>query len=120
MKIEDILGERFFTKDSYHEKPRGFKQNEAYPNSASFTVGGWSYHSEEVDYDEDTRKTFHSITDPKGNTHTLDWSPYSVPSKEDVGLFIKLGLPSRQQAGTNGPITRNDLIKLARNRGLQV
>lgn len=118
MKISDILDERFFVKDSYQEKQRGLISNAA--DETRFKVGDYDFYSQEVDYDEDTRKTFHTLITPDGQSISFDWSPYSVPRKEDVALWIKLGMPKREDVGSRGPIDRNDLIKLARDKGLQI
>jgi len=85
------------------------------PQDAKFKVGEYEYRVYDEDED-DVRKKFHYLV--KGNEEIdVDWSPYDEMSKEDVALFIKLGMPSRKDIGSVGPLTSDDLQKLAQSQG---
>lgn len=56
------------------------------------------YQEEPPEDPEDRRgmeKIFHYVIDPEGNKHTMDWTPYSKPSEEEVSKWIKMGMPER-------------------------
>ena len=75
---------------------------------------------EDVEYGDEgpeNVKIFHYVTTPDGQTVTMDWSPYSMPSYEEFALWVELGLPDRfalRDAG--GPLDGNDLIELNNRR----
>jgi len=116
MKISEI----FWKKDQYKPSNRGFKSMDEVIGPSQFAVKVGSqqfiYSQEEVP-EEDTVKIWHNVTDSKGNTHSMDWSPYETPTAEEVELWIRLGMPKRI---STGPLTHNDLIKVARQKGIQL
>ena len=65
-------------------------------NETQFNVNGaLCYLSISVDHDDDCNKMWHDLVNVETNkvVATLDWSPYSVPSDEEVQQLIDLGLP---------------------------
>jgi len=96
MKIKDLLNEGFSS-----------------PRDTKFTVGDYEYRVYDEEED-DVRKKFHYLV--KGDKEIdVDWSPYDEMSKDDVELFIKLGMPKRQGLG---PLDHNDLVKMAQAQGV--
>lgn len=79
-----------------------------------FEIGGYTYMTE-IDEEEDNRKIFHMIKTPDGKTVDVDFTPYAYMSKEDVKLYIKLGMPKRQGVG---PLDREKLQKMAQIKGI--
>ena len=47
------------------------------------------------DYEEDCTKAFHDLNHAETgeNITTIDWSPYSCPSDEEVELWLGIGAP---------------------------
>lgn len=116
MKISEI----FWKKDEYQPSSKGFENvGENYgPASFSVVVNNQEYkYKEEEMEEEDVRKIWHIVSDSKGREYTMDWSPYQSPSEQEVKLWIRLGMPGRI---TSGPLTHNDLIKIARQKGIQL
>lgn len=73
----------------------------------------------EEDDDGDVIKYWHRLAGPGVKPDTfVDWSPYSTMTTSDLDLYVKLGMPSRDDIGSNGPLHRKDLEKLANERGL--
>lgn len=77
---------------------------------------GFTY-SQELDYEPDNVKIFHSVTTPDGRVINMDWSSYSTPTQNDFELFIDLGLPDRMHPSLGKrqvycPLNRNDLFKI--------
>jgi len=123
MKIDEItVKELFYTKKDYKKKDRDLKLNE-YGGEESFEVDVdgeiFRYHSWE-DQDDDVSKIFHFVTPPGGEEVSFDWSPYENPTNKDVHLWIKLGMPQRQDLGLRGPIRQSDLVNYARSKGMQL
>jgi len=121
MKISEI----FWKKDEYKAHTPSYEKpvDEGFGGSSfSVVVNGqeWKFESNEEDYDEDTTKIWHYVYSPQGEKHFMDWSPYDDPSKEDVELFIRLGVPTREQLGLRGPMRHEDLVKYARQKGAQL
>jgi hypothetical protein len=79
-----------------------------------FEVDGYVYMTE-IDEEEDNRKIFHMLRTPEGETIDVDFTPYSYMSKNDVALYIKLGMPQRQGPG---PLDREKLQKMAQIKGI--
>lgn len=73
----------------------------------------------EKDVDNDVVKKWFRLEGPgvKPNTF-VDWSPYSNMTTQDLDLYIKLGMPSRSDIDSIGPMRSEDLKKLASKRGL--
>lgn len=73
----------------------------------------------EKDDDGDVVKNWFRLEGPgvKPNTF-IDWNPYDTMSTEDLDLYIKLGMPSREDIGSIGPLNRKDLHRLANQKGL--
>lgn len=73
----------------------------------------------EPEHQRDVVKNWFKLQGPgvKPNTF-VDWSPYSNMTTSDLDLYVKLGMPSRADIGSIGPLTSADLEKLARDRGL--
>jgi hypothetical protein len=72
------------------------------------------------DVEEDCRKMEHELVDAKSGKYvqSIDWSPYSCPSAEDIRMYLELGCPRREEIPTIGPINRQDLLALKVKRGL--
>ena len=79
-----------------------------------FEIGGYTYMTE-IDEEEDNRKIFHMIKTPDGKTVDVDFTPYAYMSKEDVKLYVKLGMPKRQGIG---PLDSEKLQKMAQIKGI--
>jgi len=69
--------------------------------------------------EEDNVKIYHTVTDPSGKQHFLDYSPYSMMSGKTFAKFIaffkKHGrFPKRDDVpGLRGPLRADDLDALA-------
>ena len=129
MKIDDILDEKFFAKDSYQEKHKGLQvseQEETFPTLGeeifSVDVYGkeWIFHSQTERYDEDTDKTRHYVFDPDGKEYFMDWSPYSNPTEKVVQMWIQLGMPNRAMLDIRRTIDQESLVKYAHKQGLRI
>lgn len=73
-------------------------------------VNGLKYqYLPDEDCDGDCVKLWHTIVLPTGKSVTMDWSPYSTPTVEDITLWIKLGMPARI---TGCPLNKKDLETL--------
>jgi hypothetical protein len=79
-----------------------------------FEVNGYVYMTE-IEEEEDNRKIWHMLKTPEGKTIDVDFTPYSYMSKNDVELYIKLGMPQRQGPG---PLDREKLQKMAQIKGI--
>jgi hypothetical protein len=95
------------TRDENQSVAEGWGQKE-------FEVNGYTYMTE-IDEEEDNRKIFHMIKTPDGKTVDVDFTPYAYMSKEDVKLYVKLGMPKRQGVG---PLDRERLQKMAQIKGI--
>lgn len=62
--------------------------------------------------DFEVRKRWVDVVLPDGSKVHVDWSPYARFEEEDLKLWIKLGMPTRKAANTNGPLTSELLKKL--------
>ena len=95
---KDWLEKRFnITEDSVNE---GYK--------------GWTYSSHEEDYD-DVIKLSHVAT-KDGKEVSMDWSPYSTPTEEEFKLWVDLGMPTRKDVDSIGPLDKDDLLSLAKTK----
>ena len=75
---------------------------------------GWTYDSEVEEYD-DNRKLFHyAVKD--GKQVDMDWSPYNKPTDDEFKLWIDLGMPTRKDVGSIGPLDKDDLMTLAKTK----
>jgi hypothetical protein len=79
-----------------------------------FKVDGYTYMTD-IDEEEDNRKIWHMLKTPEGETINVDFTPYAYMSKEDVELYIKLGMPKRQGVG---PLDTEQLQKMAQIKGV--
>lgn len=61
------------------------------------------------------QKVFHTVIDPQGNKHDMDWSPHSYPTEEEVAKWVELGMPAR--TGT-GPLDSEQLATMTQPTGL--
>lgn len=77
-------------------------------HSHLFTVNGEEYeYWFEEDVEDDNIKKFHTLRRlNKAGTIYMDWSPYDVPSRQDLIMYVQLGCPTRAKGG---PLNRNDL-----------
>ena len=75
---------------------------------------GWKYSYDVEEYD-DNRKIFHTVT-KDGKEVSMDWSPYSKPTDEEFKLWIDLGMPTREDVGSVGPLDKDDLMTLAKTK----
>jgi hypothetical protein len=79
-----------------------------------FEVDGYTYMTD-IDEEEDNRKIWHMLKTPEGKTIDIDFTPYSYMTKDDVELYIKLGMPKRQGVG---PLDSEKLQKMAQIKGI--
>ena len=75
---------------------------------------GWTYTKDVEEY-EDNRKIFHSAT-KDGKEVSMDWSPYSTPTEKEFKLWIDLGMPTRKDVNSIGPLDNDDLMTLAKTK----
>ena len=79
-----------------------------------FTVDGYRYEPwEEEEFDRDNKKIHHSVRTPAGEVVSVDWDPYEYMEPGDLKSWIDLGMPTRQHAGTIGPLRADHLDQLA-------
>jgi len=97
----------------------GFNQpvNEISYGDVRFKVGDWTYRADEED-EGDVRKMYHSAIDPNGKEYMIDFSPYAVMDKETFKMWIKTGMPTRKTFNSNGPVEKEDIMKLAQAKGV--
>jgi hypothetical protein len=79
-----------------------------------FEVNGYTYITD-IDEEEDNRKIWHMLKTPEGKTIDIDFTPYAYMNKDDVELYIKLGMPKRQGIG---PLDSEKLQKMAQIKGV--
>lgn len=119
MKINEL----FYSKDKYQPKIKGLRTLSEFGGEQRYKleVDGKIYDFEATELPEDdVVKLWHEVTNEKGRKIFMDWSPYSNPSKEDVILWIKIGMPSRRELGMNGPFERKELVAYAHKKGFPV
>ena len=87
--------------------------SEGYGNK-EFEVDGYTYMTD-LDREEDNQKIWHMIKTPDGKTVNVDFTPYSYMSKDDVELYVKLGMPKRPG---RGPLDSEQLQKMAQIKGV--
>ena len=75
---------------------------------------GWTYTKDVEEY-EDNRKIFHSAT-KDGKEVSMDWSPYSTPTEKEFKLWVDLGMPTRKDVNSIGPLDNDDLMTLAKTK----
>lgn len=75
----------------------------------------------EEDIEEDCRKMDHELVDAHTGecVKSIDWSPYSCPSAQDIEMYLELGCPRREEIPTIGPINRKNLTDLKIKRELR-
>jgi hypothetical protein len=79
------------------------------------------WYEEEIEPEENVKK-WHYIEDKEtGKIYEPDWSPYSTMQPTDVAEYMRLtnelgGEPTREEAGTIGPLDNVDLKKIAISR----
>ena len=102
---------RFFDPDNDLEEDRNQPVNEGWND---FTVDGYRYEPwEEEEFDRDNKKIHHSVRTPAGEVVSVDWDPYEYMEPGDLKSWIDLGMPTRQHAGTIGPLRADHLDQLA-------
>jgi hypothetical protein len=79
-----------------------------------FKVGDYTYMTD-IDEEEDNRKIWHMLKTPEGKTIDIDFTPYAYMTRDDVELYIKLGMPKRQGVG---PLDTEKLQKMAQIKGV--
>ena len=73
-----------------------------------YTYKGYVYEPWE-DVEPDNVKIFHDFRTPDGKRISMDWSPYKVPTPEDIKTWIELGMPGRIGGA---PLNSEDLVKI--------
>ena len=69
-----------------------------------------NFHVQEtVGEERDNRKIWHVLFLNSQPVQMIDWLPYDSMSSSDLQLYIKCGAPTREDAETNGPLTRDVL-----------
>ena len=102
---------RFIDPDKDLEEDRDQPVNQGWND---FTVDGYRYEPwEEEEFDRDNKKIHHSVRTPAGEVVSVDWDPYEYMEPGDLKSWIDLGMPTRQHAGTIGPLRADHLDKLA-------
>ena len=94
------------------EKRFGITEGMMRPPKMSYK--GWTYSAEDEDYD-DVIKISHSAT-KDGKEVSMDWSPYSRPTEKEFKLWIDLGMPTRKDVNSIGPLDNDDLMTLAKTK----
>jgi hypothetical protein len=91
---------------------------ERFDSKMDFSVDGESYtYALHVEDDEEARRMFHYVFDAAGNSHKLDWSRYNIaPDQRDLELWVKLGMPTREDAGLSGPLDSEILAQMAQEQ----
>ncbi len=91
---------------------------ERFDSKMDFSVDGESYtYALHVEDDQEARRMFHYVFDAAGNSHKLDWSRYNVaPDQRDLELWVKLGMPTRKDAGLSGPLDSEILAQMAQEQ----
>ena len=84
--------------------------SEGYPKEYK----GWKY-GEDVEQYDDVSKKFHYAT-KDGKQVTIDWSPYSTMSDIQFKTWIDLGMPTRKDVDSIGPLGANDLEQLMKTK----
>jgi hypothetical protein len=107
MEIQDENGNVVWELEESQGVAEGWGQRE-------FEVNGYTYITD-IDEEEDNRKIFHMLKTPEGKTIDIDFTPYAYMSKDDVELYIKLGMPKRQGIG---PLDSEKLQKMAQIKGV--
>ena len=83
------------------------------------TINGKHYKVEVEDVgDEEVNKRWVTVTLPDGKRVSPDWSPYSLFGKKDLELWLKLGMPKREDVPTNGAFKSDSLIAFAKKKGV--
>ena len=75
---------------------------------------GWKYSSYDEDYG-DNRKTSHVAT-KDGKEVDIDWSPYNRMSDEQFKTWVDLGMPTRKDVDSIGPLQPEDLEALMKTK----
>jgi hypothetical protein len=124
MKISEItVQELFYNKEDYQEKNRDIKPIKEYGGESKFNVDVdgdvYQYHNF-LDQDDDTEKYFHFVRPPGAAEVEMDWSPWTEPSPKEIKLWIKLGMPQRQDMDSRGPINGEMLVHYARSKGIKI
>ena len=77
---------------------------------------GWEYTTSEEDYG-DVMKLSHVAK--KGDEEVdIDWSPYSKMKDDEFKLWLDLGMPTRKDVNSVGPLDMDDLKQLAMAKGV--
>jgi hypothetical protein len=63
--------------------------------SVKSNKGVYKYSTEIDDGDPDVNKIWHILTLPDGTTKTINFTPYSIMSKQDLINYLKLGMPDK-------------------------
>jgi hypothetical protein len=96
-----------------YEKHKGQGVSEGW-GQREFKVGDYAYITD-IDEEEDNRKIWHMLKTPEGKTIDIDFTPYEYMTRDDVELYIKLGMPKRQDVG---PLDSEKLQKMAQIKGV--
>lgn len=70
---------------------------------------------EEVEFDGDNRKIYHTVVTPNGKRVDVDFTPYDKMTGRDIELWVKLGMP-KSQGGRN--FDSETLERMAKAKGL--
>jgi len=65
----------------------------------------------ETQEEHNNRKFIYHVVDEEGNRHQMDWSPYQVPTADEVRVWVLLGMPQRSGSA---PLSREDLNRMYR------
>lgn len=84
----------------------------------------WTYKGKKFEYtgenvgDEDTDKLWHEVSVDGAKPVHVDFSPNSTISRAEIELWYDLGMPTRKDVGSIGPMRMDDLKKLAKQKNI--
>ena len=75
---------------------------------------GWSYSTYDEDYDDVIKKSHVATKD--GKEVSIDWSPYNKMTDEQFKTWVDLGMPTRKDVNSIGPLSPEDLEQLMKTK----
>ena len=75
---------------------------------------GWEYSSYDEDYGDVMKKSH--VAKKDGKEVSIDWSPYDKMSDEQFKTWVDLGMPTRKDVNSIGPLSPEDLEQLMKTK----
>ena len=75
---------------------------------------GWEYSSYDEDYGDVMKKSH--VAKKDGKEVSIDWSPYDKMSDEQFKAWVDLGMPTRKDVKSIGPLSPEDLEQLMKTK----